>query len=90
VAKVKIGPLVERKEKTLASPSQARVSNTRIERNGFIGDIVSSKNGTGDLFHYVIQKAGSTDVVHWGQEESFQEALESVESFLQDHQAKDA
>jgi hypothetical protein len=76
------------KGKTLASPSQARLSITRIERNGFTGDIVSSKNGSGNIFHYVIQKLGSTEIVHLGQEESFEEALESVESFLQDHQLK--
>jgi len=84
-----LGPLIERKEKTLASPSQARLSITRIERNGFTGDIVSSKNGSGVIFHYVIQELGSTEIAHMGQEESFQEALKSVDYFLQDHQPKD-
>jgi hypothetical protein len=73
----------------MASPSHG-LSNTRIEKNGFIADILISKHGSAELFHYVIQRVGSPEIVHWGQEVSFQRAVECVEEFLQGHAAKQA
>jgi hypothetical protein len=82
--------VIARNGELVASPSQAPLSNTRVEKNGYIADILVSKYGGGNLFHYVIQRVGSTEIVHWGQEVSFQRAMECVEEFLEAHQAKQA
>jgi hypothetical protein len=73
----------------VASPSQGP-SSTRVEKNGFIAEIFVSSNGSGHLFHYVVQRVGSHEIIHWGQELSFQRAIECVEEFLESHQAKPA
>jgi hypothetical protein len=72
------------------SSPEIHPSSIRVEKNGFIADIVTSKNGSGDIFHYVIQRAGSPEIVHWGQELSFHRAMECVEEFFGSHQAKQA
>jgi hypothetical protein len=59
------------------------VPNARIQKNGFVADIVISNHESAPkIFHYVIQHKGSTEIVHWGQELSFQRALESIEQYL--------
>lgn len=73
----------------MASP-EVSPSNIRIQKNGFIADILVSKNGDGDIFHYVIQREGSAEIVHWGQEISLHRAKECVEDFLQDRRSKQA
>jgi hypothetical protein len=72
------------------SGSETHPSSIHVEKNGFIADIVVSKNGSGDIFHYVIQKVGSPEIVHWGQELSFHRAMECVEEFFGSHQVKQA
>ncbi|MCU1284940.1 MAG: hypothetical protein JWO13_1290 [Acidobacteriales bacterium] len=69
-------------------PARSAVPHTRIERHGYIADILVSKNGDGDLFHYIIQRSGSAEVLHWGQELSFQRAMECVEEHLNDLKQK--
>ena len=51
---------------------------------------VLSESGAVVIFHYIIQKVGSPEIIHWGQELSFQRAKECVEDFLESHQAKQA
>lgn len=74
----------------MASPSRTPLLNTPIEKNGHIADILVSKYGEGELFHYVIQRVGSPEIVHWGQELSFHRAMECVEEFLKSFQTKQA
>jgi hypothetical protein len=57
--------------------------SARVQKNGFVADIViSNYESAPQIFHYVIQHEGSTEIVHWGQELSFQRALESIEQYL--------
>jgi len=63
---------------------QEHVPTARLQKYGFIADIVSSshqENGT--IYHYVIQPEHSREIVFWGQELSFKRALDSVESFFE-------
>jgi hypothetical protein len=64
------------------SPSP-NTPNTKIRKYGYVAEIILSKNGSTDLFHYVIQRDGSSGIVHWGQELSFQRAMECVEEHLE-------
>jgi hypothetical protein len=80
--------LAHEKQKDLEEPPPAVhtpgvVPNARVQKNGFVADIViSNYESAPQIFHYVIQHEGSTEIVHWGQELSFQRALESIEQYL--------
>ena len=65
-------------------PSPEKSENVRIERAGFIADVLVSNSPFGHIFHYVIQRKGSPEIVHWGHEVSMQRAKECVEEFLDD------
>lgn len=63
---------------------QERVPTARLQKYGFIADIVSSSNqNAGTIYHYVIQPEHSREIVFWGQELSFKRALDSVELFFE-------
>ena len=64
-------------------PMGDRMPNARIQTCGFIADIVISKNESGQIYHYVIQREGSPQVEHWGQELSFKRALDCIDDFLE-------
>jgi hypothetical protein len=79
--------LLKDKAGKMASAPEARPGNIRIERDGFVADIIiSRRDGSPDLYHYVIQPAGSREIVHWGQEVSLQRAQECVDEFIDDYQ----
>jgi hypothetical protein len=76
----------ESKQDKVVSPAQSpsNVPNARIQKFGYIADIVVSNAEPGpQIFHYVIQHEGSAEIIHWGQELSLQRALESVEQYLE-------
>src|SRR5947209_7754129 len=70
--------IVARNGELVATP-EVTPSNIRIQKSGFIADILVSQNGSGEIFHYVIQREGFPEIVHWGQEVSLQRAMDSVE-----------
>jgi hypothetical protein len=59
-----------------------KCDSTKIARNGFVAEIISKADSTPQIFHYLVQKESSTGIVYWGQEVSYQRALECVEDFL--------
>jgi len=63
---------------------------TVVRRNGYVAEILCSQNSNSQIFHYVVQRENSTGIVYWGQEVSRQRALECVEDFLQQYDAKKA
>lgn len=65
-------------------------SNIRIVRAGHIADIFLSKAPFGEIYHYVIQREGSPEIVSWGQEKSLQGAKECVESYLGEQEQRQA
>jgi hypothetical protein len=86
----KIGHMKTKKGIHLVAPSkevkamQEHVPTARLQKYGFIADIVSSSNQeNGTIYHYVIQPEHSREIVFWGQELSFKRALDSVESFFE-------
>ena len=48
--------------------------NTRITSGEFTGDIVVDRKTDPPIFHSIIQKAGSSEIVLWSQANSFEEA----------------
>lgn len=67
------------------SAGKTERSNTRIQRNGFVADILVSHAAQGDIYHYIIVLEGAREIIHGGQEVSMQRAVESVEEFLQNY-----
>lgn len=74
--------LVSKKGTVAKQGTRRGHDNTRIERAGYIADILTSTSFSGQIFHYVIQRKGSAEIAHWGQELSMQRALECVNEFL--------
>ena len=62
----------------------------KFHKYGYVAEIISSPSPGGELFHYVVQQEGSSGIVHWGQETSYERAMESIEDFLSKYQAKRA
>ena len=75
---------------TSTSPSRAAIPNTRVEKDGYIADIFLSKSGSLDIFHYIIQRAGSAEILVWGQELSLRAAQDSIEEFIRHDRSKSA
>src|SRR4051794_31474106 len=78
--------IVKGTQDSMASPTTAlnpKVPHTTIERYGFIADIVVSRKSSGAIFHYVIQRSGSAEILVWGQELSVDAALKAVNEFLE-------
>jgi hypothetical protein len=71
-----------RDSRSPASPS----SLERFERDGFVAELRSSMSRAlgVEIFHYIIQRTGSRDIVHWGQELSRQQAMDCVDEFIGD------
>lgn len=59
------------------------IPNARIQRYGYVADIMISKNESGDLYLYIIQQEDSAEVLRWGQELSLARAMQSVDGFLE-------
>jgi hypothetical protein len=64
----------------------SRSSLERIERDGFVAEFRSSMSRAlgVEIFHYIVQRAGSREILHWGQELSRQQAMQCVEEFIAD------
>jgi hypothetical protein len=78
--------IVKGNKNSMASSATAlhpEIPNTRIERYGFIADILVSRHSSGSIFHYVIQREGCADILVWGQELSMDAALKAVNEFLE-------
>ena len=73
-------------KKRMSSPGHSALpSVVRIPRKGFLAEIFVSSTtllAGGKIFHYVIQREGLPEVVHWGQETSLKDAMKSVEDFF--------
>jgi hypothetical protein len=64
--------------------------STVIRRNGYVAEIIIGHGQLPQIFHYVVQRENSTGIVYWGQEVSHQRAMECVEDFLSQYDAKQA
>lgn len=49
-------------------------SNTRLVLSDYVADILVDRRFVPPIYHWIIQRLGSADVIRWGQESSFEEA----------------
>jgi hypothetical protein len=76
-------------EETGRDEMRQKVPTARLQKFGFIADIVvSNHHDSGSIYHYVIQPEGSREIVFWGQELSFKRALDSVETFFEPYRRR--
>ena len=45
-----------------------------FEINGYVADIIVDSKTDPPIYHWIIQRSGSADVLFWGQEHTFDEA----------------
>ena len=58
-------------------------SNTRLAIGDYIADVLLDTREHARVYHWIVQKAGSPEVVYWGQESTFEEAKTAAQSYLQ-------
>jgi hypothetical protein len=68
----------------MSAAAAKKAPTTTIQRKGFVADVILSSSSLGDIYHYVVQREGSTEILHWGQEVSLQRAVESVNEYIDD------
>jgi len=64
-------------------------SNTRLTRGDYIADILLDTRHHAKIYHWIVQRTGSAEILQWGQEYSFEEAQREAQSFLESYAAKD-
>jgi len=74
--------LVSEKDTMASTPGAQPSKHTRFERNGYTAEVVISDSALGSIYHYVIQRDGSPELLHCGQEVSMQRALECIHEFI--------
>lgn len=55
----------------------------RIAQGEFFADIVRDNRITGVVYHYVVQRTGSSEILDWGQEPTEMAAVESAKNYLE-------
>ena len=65
------------------------ISNTRLQRGNYLADVVLDTRHKTKIFHWIIQRIGSPEVIHWGQEYTFEAARDAAQGFLQDASSRD-
>lgn len=57
-------------------------SNTRLTMGNFIADVLVDSREPSVLFHWIVQRIGSAEILHWGQESTFAEAESAATAYL--------
>ncbi|HEY6348447.1 MAG TPA: hypothetical protein VI636_03455 [Candidatus Angelobacter sp.] len=58
--------------------------NTRLEVGGYIADILVDRRHPSAICHWIVQKVGSAEILQWGQETTFDEAIAAAGGYLRD------
>ena len=56
--------------------------NTRLTLGDHFADIVVDLRGDTPIYHWIVQRTGSNDVIHWSQETSFEQAKTAALDYL--------
>ena len=49
-------------------------SNTRLTLGDYIADILLDTRHHAHIYHWIVQRVGSAEILQWGQEHSFEQA----------------
>jgi len=64
-------------------------SNTRLTLGDYSADILLDTRYHEKVYHWIVQKVGSAEILQWGQEYSFEEAQREAQSFLETYVERD-
>ena len=62
--------------------------NTRISSGEFTAEIIVDHKTDPPIFHSIIQKTGSSDIVVWSQAQNFEEVEDQTQAMLSDLSSK--
>ena len=57
-------------------------SNTRLTIGNYIADVLVDSRQPALLCHWIVQRIGSAEILHWGQENTFAEAEDAATAYL--------
>ena len=58
-------------------------ADLRFEMGGYVADIVIDEKTEPPIHHWIIQKAGSPEILYWGQEPTLEEAKSAAYSCME-------
>ena len=64
-------------------------SNTRLTLGDYIADILLDTRHDSKIYHWIMQKQGSAEILQWGQEYSFEEAQREAQACLESFVSRD-
>ena len=58
-------------------------SNIRLTLENFFADILCDKRSSPEIWHWIVQRDGSPEIIQWGHEDTQEKAEEEARAFLQ-------
>jgi len=72
--KLRLVPRPERQE--------PKPSNTRLTVGNYLADILIDPRSDATVYHWIIQRMGSAEIIAWSQESSFEAAEQAAREYL--------
>lgn len=63
--------------------------NTRLAVGGYIADILVDCSRSSAVYHWIVQRVGSAEILQWGQETTFTEARAAASGYLRELTRRD-
>ena len=65
-----------------AIANRQKDSNVRFVCSPFLADVISDLRSQPVVHHWLVHREGSPEIIHWGQESTFEEAKTAAMSFI--------
>lgn len=65
-----------------ARKSKEKPSNTRLVAGQYMADVLVDSRHPSRVFHWIVQKVGSAEILQWSQESTFAAAEEAAKEYL--------
>lgn len=66
----------------VATKQAPEPGNTRLELRDYIADVLLDTRFETHIYHWIVQRVGSPEVIAWGQERTFDDAKAAAQSCL--------
>ncbi|MGI9101766.1 MAG: hypothetical protein ACR2IF_04905 [Terriglobales bacterium] len=68
----------------MTAAARRKKVNIHLVCGAFFADVVTDSRVNPPIHHWIVQRQGSPEVVHWGQEASLEAAESAASSFMND------
>ena len=68
---------------TSAAQPSSDPQNTRVTLGDYIADVLVDSRGHEKVYHWIVQRAGSAEILEWSQERSFEDAMAAARGHLE-------